>query len=113
MFTPSLTLKSDQIAHFVIAIRHVDRRILVPHFAILDVQLRRIGMQNVQAVTFQIVLRQRRLLVDAAAGIFRFHKANMLPRAADRFQVLQHFLDKQLAQVGASLQLQLRIELLR
>jgi hypothetical protein len=61
-------------------------------------------------MSVQIILRQRRLFVDAGIGVLRFNKANVLPRAADGLQVFDHFLNKKLAQIAAALQLQRGID---
>jgi len=82
---PLVRKKRDQIADFVIAIGDVDGRAFVADFAVFDVQLAGIGVQNVQAVPLEIVLGQCCLLVDAAERVFRFDETDMLPWAADRF----------------------------
>ena len=86
-------LQRQQVADFVIAIGDVHRAVLIPNLAVADLEFRRIGMQDLQPVTPQVVFGQRGLLVEAGAGVFRLDEADMMPVAADRFEMVHQLLE--------------------
>jgi hypothetical protein len=100
-------LSKSRIAfrHRVIAIADVDHLVLVQNVVTFDAQLARIRVHDLERITLAQIRTEHRLLVGSVACVFRLDETHRARRPADRFQMIEHFLHQQIADVVRPLEM--------